>query len=143
MCSVKKEMSPRSVIILLLLSLFATFTFAKPGWHLIETEDGEGDADPGELYQEVYQENEPSDEDISNPDDRDGKDGNSQVPQPIPGPTQPTPGPTQPTPKSVEESDKDSDDNGMNMAQWPGTGGRGKINWGTGTGTGSWQGSWF
>ena len=32
-------MAPRSVILLLLLSLFSTFTFAKPGWHLIETED--------------------------------------------------------------------------------------------------------
>ena len=244
MCSVKKEMSPRSVIIVLLLSLFATFTFAKPGYHLIETEDGEGgaeldndekesvDPDDGEKKVEVHHvveedgeivgertdqldpddpklkhhkggkityedsdesvdpdngekvvkvthlvevdgefrgesfshldpddpkvkrymgkhymggnnENDPSDEDISNPDDRDGKDGNSQVPQPIPGPTQPTPGPTQPTPKPVEESDKDGNDYGMNMAQWPGTGGRGKINWGTGTGTGGWQGSWF
>ena len=38
-------MSPRLVIILLLLSLFATFTFAKPGYHLIETEDVEGDAE--------------------------------------------------------------------------------------------------
>ena len=37
-------MPPRSVLLLLLLSLFATFTFAKPAWHLIETEDGEGDA---------------------------------------------------------------------------------------------------
>ena len=130
-------MPPRSVLLLLLLSLFATFTFAKPAWHLIETEDGEGDAELDN------QENEPSDENISDPDDRDGKDGNSQVPQPIPGPTQPTPGPTQPTPKPVEESDKDGNDYGMNMAQWPGTGGRGKINWGTGTGTGGWQGSWF
>ena len=120
MCSVKKEMSPRSVIIPLLLSLFATFTFAKPGWHLIETEDVEGDAELDN------QENEPSDENISDPDDRDGKDGNSQVPQPIPGPTQPTPGPTQPTPKPVEESDKDGNDYGMNMAQWPGTAAGGK-----------------
>ena len=38
-------MPPRSVLLLLLLSLFATFTFAKPAWHLIETEDGEGDAE--------------------------------------------------------------------------------------------------
>ena len=96
-------MSPRLVIILLLLSLFATFTFAKPGWHLIETEDGEGDAELDN------QENEPSDENISDPDDRDGKDGNSQVPQP-------TPGPTQPTPKSEMESDKDGDDG---RPTWP------------------------
>ena len=108
----------------------------------------------GKHYMGGNNENKPSDENISNPDDRDGKDGNSQVPQPIPGPTQPTPGPTQPTPgptqptpKPGEEFDKDRDDYGMNMAQWPGTGGRGKINWGTdtgtGTGTGGWQGSWF
>ena len=96
-------MSPRLVIILLLLSLFATFTFAKPDWHLIETEDGEGDAELDN------QENEPSDENISDPDDRDGKDGNSQVPQPIPGQTQPTP-------KSEMESDKDGDDG---RPTWP------------------------
>ena len=96
-------MSPRLVIILLLLSLFATFTFAKPGYHLIETEDVEGDAELDN------QENEPSDENISDPDDRDGKDGNSQVPQPIPGPTQPTP-------KSEMESDKDGDDG---RPMWP------------------------
>ena len=31
------------VILLLLLSLFSTFTFAKPSWKLVEVEDEEGD----------------------------------------------------------------------------------------------------
>ena len=70
-------MSPRSVLLLLLLSLFATFTFAKPAWHLIETEDGEGDAELD------TQDNEPENKNIAfdanSYDKDDGKDGNAEV----------------------------------------------------------------
>ena len=36
-------MASRSMILLIVLSLFSTFTFAKPSWKLVEVEDEEGD----------------------------------------------------------------------------------------------------
>ena len=61
-------MPPRSVLLLLLLSLFATFTSAKPAWHLIETEDGEGDAELD------TQDNEPENKNIAFDANSDVKD---------------------------------------------------------------------
>ena len=39
----RKEMTSRWMILLLLLSLFSTFTVGKPSWKLVEVEDKEGD----------------------------------------------------------------------------------------------------
>ena len=69
-------MSPRSVILLLLVSLFSTFAFAKPGWHLVETEDEEGvDARP--MTDDI---NDIAPDDDNSTDEKDsdegGKDGN-------------------------------------------------------------------
>ena len=64
-------MAPRSVILLLLLSLFSTFTFAKPGWHLIETEDKEGG-----VGLPMTQESKPDDMEEDMDEDQDGKKGN-------------------------------------------------------------------
>ena len=58
-------MASRLVLLLLLLSLFSTITFAKPSWKLVELKDEEGDHqdighdeadydDPDETYEEAY-----------------------------------------------------------------------------------------
>ena len=56
------------MILLLLLSLFSTFTFAKPSWKLVEVEDEGGD-DKAE-----NQNHKQDDEDDEEDSDEDGKD---------------------------------------------------------------------
>ena len=64
-------MAPRSVILLLLFSLFSTFTFAKPSWKLVEVEDDK------EEDEAQNQEKENQDGDEKDSDVKDNHDGNA------------------------------------------------------------------
>ena len=64
-------MASKSVILLLLFSLFSTFTFAKPSWKLVEVEDNK------EEDEAQNQEKENHDDDEKDSDVKDNHDGNA------------------------------------------------------------------